>query len=196
MAYLNNIPQPTDILSNSQAQLLENFAQLESQFSIDHDSLLAAGATGKHLKLTLPEQAVDPTTAVNEGAVYTKDSGTQTELYYREENNGDVIQLTSNGASNSFIKAFCSIDNTGAILGTSYNIASVVRNGNGDYTLNFTVAMADANYLVIGNAVIAARRSRVITTYSKAAGSCRILETQGTDAAANDSIDVMIIRIS
>jgi len=33
----------------------------------------------------------------------------------------------------------------------SYNVSSVTRNGTGDYTMNFTNAMADANYCVVGS---------------------------------------------
>lgn len=59
------------------------------------------GATvGYHKKLTLPEQASAPSTPASYGAVYTKDSGTQPELYYREESDGDEVQLTQNGSTN------------------------------------------------------------------------------------------------
>jgi hypothetical protein len=33
----------------------------------------------------------------------------------------------------------------------SYNVSSVTRTGTGDYTVNFTNAMVDANYVVAGN---------------------------------------------
>ena len=35
---------------------------------------------------------------------------------------------------------------------SSYNVSSVTKNGTGDYTVNFTTAMADANYSVNGTA--------------------------------------------
>lgn len=38
-----------------------------------------------------------PSTAASEGAVYVKDSGTQPELFYREESDGTEIQITSDG---------------------------------------------------------------------------------------------------
>ncbi len=38
-----------------------------------------------------------PATAAGEGKIYTKDSGTQPELFFREESNGDEVQLTRNG---------------------------------------------------------------------------------------------------
>jgi hypothetical protein len=34
----------------------------------------------------------------------------------------------------------------------SGNVSSVTRNGTGDYTVNFTTAMPDANYCAVGNA--------------------------------------------
>ena len=33
---------------------------------------------------------------------------------------------------------------------SSYNVSSVTKNGTGDYTVNFTTALADANYCVTG----------------------------------------------
>jgi len=40
---------------------------------------------------------------------------------------------------------------TGAITGTAYNVSSVSRAGAGSYTLNFSTAFADTNYLCIGS---------------------------------------------
>jgi len=40
-----------------------------------------------------------PTTAASEGALYTKDTSGQPELFYREESNGDEVQLTDSGSS-------------------------------------------------------------------------------------------------
>jgi hypothetical protein len=38
---------------------------------------------------------------------------------------------------------------TGAVV-SSYNVSSVTRNSTGDYTVNYTTSLADANYAVIG----------------------------------------------
>jgi hypothetical protein len=35
------------------------------------------------------------------------------------------------------------------VINGSFNVSSVTRNSTGDYTLNFTTAMADANYAVV-----------------------------------------------
>lgn len=47
----------------------------------------------------LPEITA-PTTAANQGALYTKNDGTQTELYFREESDGDEVKITSSGTIN------------------------------------------------------------------------------------------------
>jgi hypothetical protein len=52
-------------------------------------------------------------------------------------------------------KAWVNFNGTTASPSTiraSYNVSSVTKNGTGDYTVNFTTAMADANYSVTGTA--------------------------------------------
>lgn len=41
--------------------------------------------------------------------------------------------------------------NTARLIRASGNVSSVVRNGTGDYTVNFTTAMPDANYSAVGS---------------------------------------------
>lgn len=50
-----------------------------------------------------------PTTAANQGAVYVKDSGTQSELFYRTESNGAEVQLTANGGVNASYSQYAQI---------------------------------------------------------------------------------------
>jgi hypothetical protein len=54
--------------------------------------------TGSYSYVSLTEQTSAPTTAASEGSLYTKDSGSQPELFYREESDGDEVQITYNGA--------------------------------------------------------------------------------------------------
>jgi hypothetical protein len=48
--------------------------------------------------VTLEEVSATPTTAANYGAIYVKNDGTQTELFFREESDGDEVQITYAGA--------------------------------------------------------------------------------------------------
>jgi len=48
-------------------------------------------------------------------------------------------------------KAWVNFDGTGTVaIRASYNVSSITDNGTGDYTVNFTTAMADANYVMSG----------------------------------------------
>ena len=50
---------------------------------------------GKHTKTTLVQQGSDPTTAVDEGVLYTKDDGSgNNELYFRGESAGTPLKIT------------------------------------------------------------------------------------------------------
>lgn len=60
---------------------------------------LVASATSTHQKgLLINETATAISTGANQGLVFVKNDGTQTELYFREESNGDEVKLTSGGA--------------------------------------------------------------------------------------------------
>jgi len=49
-------------------------------------------------------------------------------------------------------KAWVNIDGTGTVsIRASFNVSSITDNGVGDYTVNFTTAMADVNYAVLGS---------------------------------------------
>ena len=49
--------------------------------------------------------------------------------------------------SNQICKAWVNFNGTGTVaIRDSYNVSSITDNGNGDYTVNFTNAMANANY--------------------------------------------------
>jgi hypothetical protein len=49
-------------------------------------------------------------------------------------------------------KAWVNFNGSTAAIRASFNVSSVVRNSTGDYTINFTNALADANYAVTGAA--------------------------------------------
>lgn len=99
MSYNPSIPQSTDLISQSQSQILTNFGQLDTQFGVDHTAFSAASDNGKHQKVTMPEQGAAPTTAASEVAIYTKDTvttgdTTQPEIYVRQESSGTEFLLT------------------------------------------------------------------------------------------------------
>ena len=99
MAYNEAIPQSTDLLSQSQADIQTNFAAIKTLVDINHETFDTADQ-GKHKHVTLTEQGADPTTAANEVAVYAKLSalgGLGAALYIRDEGDGTVTNFTSAG---------------------------------------------------------------------------------------------------
>lgn len=99
MAYQPNIPLPTDLLKNSQADIQANFISNSAAFNQNHVDFNDANA-GKHKFLQMPEQSVSPVTAANEMGLYTKEQGGVAQLFVRRESNGDEINLTNDVGKN------------------------------------------------------------------------------------------------
>ena len=56
-------------------------------------------------------------------------------------------------AGGNAVKAWVNFNGTGTVaIRASYNVSSITDNGTGDYTVNFTTALADANYSVMSSA--------------------------------------------
>jgi hypothetical protein len=95
-----------------------------------------------------------------------------------------------NGTTN--VGGFCTIK-------SSFNVTTVADNGTGDYTINFTTAMPDANYAVIamaggfgsGNSPIGMYES---TATTKSASLVRLYSSQGGVAVDGSSESVAIFR--
>jgi hypothetical protein len=65
--------------------------------------------------------------------------------------NDDTGVLATQNGMTGIAKAWVNFDGTGtpSIRG-SFNVSSITDNGTGDYTVNFTTAMPNANYCVTG----------------------------------------------
>lgn len=63
---------------------------------------------------------------------------------------GTVVPIAD--VINGCAKAWVNFNGTGTpAIRASYNVASITDNGVGDYTINFTTALADANYAAVGS---------------------------------------------
>ena len=61
-------------------------------------------------------------------------------------------------------KAWVNFNGTGTVaIRASFNVSSITDNGAGDYTVNFTTAMPDANYSVTGLAGVFGVQNAAIT---------------------------------
>lgn len=54
--------------------------------------------------------------------------------------------------ANGIAKAWVNFNGTGVVaIRAQYNVSSITDNGNGDFTVNFTNALTDANYSVVAD---------------------------------------------
>jgi len=99
--------------------------------------------------------------------------------------------ITVEGAVKGSAKAWVNFNGTGTVaIRASYNVSSITDNGVGDYTVNFTTAMPDANYC----AVACSSRTDSANGYGNvhstasapAAGSLRVTSRVTTNADPND----------
>jgi hypothetical protein len=78
-------------------------------------------------------------------------------------------------------------------------VSSITKNGTGDYTVNFTTALADANYAAVGSAQGAAvaigGETYVVGMYTGVAASQRVAVCRN-DENVTTPTDVAAIHIS
>jgi hypothetical protein len=92
--------------------------------------------------------------------------------------------LNPDGTENYKCRAWVNFNGTGTVaIRASGNVASITDNGTGDYTVNFTTAMPDANY----NAVFGAspQNGRYIVNYGGTVNN-------GTTAVSNSTTSIRI----
>lgn len=62
----------------------------------------------------------------------------------------------------------------------SFNVSSILDNGTGDYTVNFTTAMPDANYAAVAIAGAAANDGAIVNPEAYTTNSFRIIFRKAT----------------
>jgi hypothetical protein len=79
-------------------------------------------------------------------------------------NTPPTIQDSAGTQVGTFCRAWVNFNGTGAIaIRASANVSSITDNGTGNYTVNFTTAMSDANYSVTALSSRDASTSNIIT---------------------------------
>tara|TARA_B110000208_G_scaffold49147_1_gene64966 strand:+ start:1039 stop:1542 length:504 start_codon:yes stop_codon:yes gene_type:complete len=91
----------------------------------------------------------------------------------------DALSTASGSAPSYSARAWVNFNGTGTVaIRASGNVSSITDNGTGDYTVNFTTAMADANY------------SPVVTLYSDKTGAGVFGLIGGINALATGSFQI------
>lgn len=96
-------------------------------------------------------------------------------------NTPPTIQDSAGTQIGTFCRAWVNFNGTGTVaIRASFNVSSITDNGTGDYTMNFTTAMPDANYAIayIADQTLAGGAFHYETITSSAASNFRILCSQ------------------
>ncbi len=87
-----------------------------------------------------------------------------------------TVQDSAGTQIGTFCRAWVNFNGTGTVaIRASFNVTSITDNGTGDYTVNFTTAMPDANYAVVATAIDSgSTNARLVNSINTAAsGSYR-----------------------
>ena len=111
-----------------------------------------------------------------------------------------IIKVQSNGVTTNAL-AWVNFNGTLTTPITpraAYNIGSITKNGTGDYTLNFTTALADANYCGVQMGVSAsgvaadARENQINSTKTTTAYRIAVVNSVGFGFADISSVNVAV----
>lgn len=110
-----------------------------------------------------------------------------------------TINNSAGTAIGTFCRAWVNFNGTGTVaIRAQFNVTSITDNNVGDYTVNFTTAMADANYNVCGTVIDSAVGNSMVTGASANSfltTSVRIGTRDGGNALRdNSTVNVAIFR--
>jgi hypothetical protein len=106
-------------------------------------------------------------------------------------NTPPTIQDSAGTQIGTFCRAWVNFNGTGTVaIRASFNVTSITDNGTGNYTVNFTNALPDANYSVSTGGCTtdntAQERTFLVVTETFTTSSFRIFGTDPTSGSATD----------
>jgi hypothetical protein len=106
----------------------------------------------------------------------------------------EVVELTH-------CRAWVNFNGTGTVaIRASHNVSSIVDNGTGDYTVNFTTAIQDANYAAPSTCNVGASTGtmRTAQTFDYATGSVKVQTFRGVvgtiELSDMNIVEVAVVR--
>lgn len=147
MTFNPAIPLNSDSPSIFPGQSQTNYGRVQTLLGADHQfNLTAAANDGYHNLVHLTQQAPSGVLAAT-GRFYAKSSASRIHAFYMDDQ-GSEYQMTPSMP----IRAAVNFDGTSGVgiqtMRSQFNVASVTKTSTGNYTIAFTTAMPDANYIV------------------------------------------------
>ena len=106
-------------------------------------------------------------------------------------NNDTGVLATQNGMT-GIAKAWVNFVGSTATINGSFNVSSVTRSSTGNYVVNFTTAMSNANYsgngIVFNSAFSSGNAARALIASAFSTSSASISITAGTGSAEDNTV--------
>jgi len=141
-------------------------------------------------------------TSDNSGSVEIQSNGTTQLTVSSSGVSVGTLQFNSGYGSSATAygcRAWVNFNGTGTVaIRASGNVSSITDNGTGDYTVNFTNALPDANYAVIAAAPMGTNGSNMTllapSTATRTSSTCRVTQipTGGGTGGNTDTSDVSV----
>lgn len=117
--------------------------------------------------------------------------------------NDDTGVLNTQNGMRGIPKAWVNFNGSTAAIRDSFNVGSITKNGTGDYTVNFTTTLPNANYAVAGWAANNAGTAKPVvcqtstrTTYTTSAVAVQVGESNVSTLAPFDTTAVCVAIFS
>jgi hypothetical protein len=104
----------------------------------------------------------------------------------------DASKLKLAAFPSQYVKAFVRANSSGTILGTAFNVTSVVRASDGVYTVTFTTPMASANYVALATSGVAAV---VVSFAAVSTGVCTVASYLPSSGYYNAGFSLVIFEV-
>jgi len=132
-----------------------------------------------------------------DGCIATDDLANNAVTTANLANNAVTTAKLGTNEASGLCKAWVNFNGTGTVaIRASYNVSSITDNGVGNYTVNFTTAMVDANYAACSNSGTAGGTGQGAWTvpYSVATTTAANVRISGSNSAGTvqDQDQVMI----
>lgn len=174
---------------------------IQARVSSDTDVSVAAIATGTDSTAFM--------TVINDARQWTlRVNGAESDQFQVRDSTAGATRMTLDSSGNLGFnsgygsvataygcRAWVNFNGTGTIaIRASGNVSSLTDNGQGDYTVNFTTAMPDANYLVSGVTSKNANTNTGVFISSQATGNVRVLASVTDGLFDQPTVCVEVVR--
>ena len=108
-----------------------------------------------------------------------------------------AVQNSSGTEIGTFCRAWVNFNGTGTVaIRASFNVSSITDNGTGDYTVNFTTALADANYAANCSTVYNSTTRESVTFFAGTPSTTSIRLVTGYTYTSPGAIDTAYLYVS